>query len=51
MFKHARANRRLLLIDLLLAASLVACLLWLVLCFLLLPIVMFVRSWQRKVVA
>ena len=50
MFKHPWANRRLLLIDLLLAASLVGCLVWLVLCLLLLPIAMFVRSWQRKAV-
>jgi hypothetical protein len=51
MFRHALTKPRGLLVDLLLAASLVACLFWLVLCFLLLPIVMFVRSWQRKVVA
>jgi hypothetical protein len=42
---------RALLVRLLLAVCLAACLFWLMLCLLLLPIVMFVRSWQRKAVA
>jgi hypothetical protein len=44
-------NPRALLVHLLLVVSLVACLVWLALCLLLLPIVMYVRSWQRKVMA
>ena len=37
-----------LLVRPLLAVCLLACLVWVVLCLVLLPIVMFVRSWQRK---
>jgi hypothetical protein len=52
MLKHpALAKPRALLIRLLLAVCLVACLVWLVLCLLLLPIVMFFRKWQLKVSA
>jgi hypothetical protein len=51
MLKLALTNLRALLVGPLLAVCLVACLVWLVLCLLLLPIVMFVSSWQRKAVA
>jgi hypothetical protein len=45
------ATPRGLLVRLVLAVSLVACMVWLVLCLLLTPIVMCMRRWQRKAVA
>jgi hypothetical protein len=41
---------RAVLVHLLLAVGLVACLVWLVLCLLLLPIAIYFGSWQRKAV-
>jgi hypothetical protein len=44
-------NPRALLVRLLLAVCLVACLVWVALCLLLVPIFMYVRRGQRKAVA
>ncbi len=45
---RVQTNLREILLRLLLGASLVACLIWLALCFLLLPFLMFVRGGRRK---